>query len=204
MGPFSLLLRPANHIVNSVIRMDPEAGGRLSALAERRLRVQLTEPEVTVIVTFHADRLELIEADEPAAGADVTVTGALADLIAMARDPEAAGGRLRFDGDPAVAQQARRFFRELDLDWEEALAGYVGDAPAHRLGRAVRGISDWLRHSATAAGEGLAEYLTEEQRQLPSRLEVDAFLDDVDRLREDTDRLAARIKRLEQQRGAGQ
>ncbi|MFV8834972.1 SCP2 sterol-binding domain-containing protein [Aquisalimonas sp.] len=198
MASLGLLLGPASHIVNRILHMDPELQGRLTPLLERRLRLQLTAPEMTVTVTFTSEGLTLAEAADEAA--DVVVTGTAGDLLAMARDPDAAGGRLRFEGDPAVAQQARRFFRELDVDWEEALADHLGDVAAHQIGRAVRGVNDWFRHGAEAAGSGVAEYLTEEQRQLPARPEVEAFLDDVDRLRADADRLEARIKHLERQR----
>lgn len=206
MASLGLLLAPANHIINRILHLDPELQGHLEPLLGRRLRLQLTAPEMAVTVTFTSEGLTLTEtadADDTAA-ADVIVTGSVSDLLAMARDPEAAGSRLRFEGDPAVAQQARRFFRELDVDWEEALSDHFGDVAAHQLGRAVRGMGDWFRHSAEAAGSGVAEYLTEEQRQLPSRPEVEAFLDDVDRLRADADRLEARIRLLEQQRGGTQ
>ena len=97
-----------------------------------------------------------------------------------------------------MAQQVRRFFRDLDVDWEEGLATYLGDAPAHQIGRLVRGVRGWFAESRDAAGRNLAEYLTEERRDLPPRAELDAFLDDVDRLRSDADRLAARVTLLEQ------
>lgn len=201
MASLGLLLGPANRIINRILHLDPELQGHLTPLLDRRLRLQLTAPEMTVTVTFTNEGLTLAETADEAGPADVIVTGTAGDLLAMARDPEAAGG-LRFEGDPAVAQQARRFFRELDVDWEEALAEHFGDVAAHQVSRALRGVGEWFRHSAEAAGSGVAEYLTEEQRQLPSRPEVEAFLDDVDRLRADADRLEARIRQLEQQRGA--
>ena len=40
--------------------------------------------------------------------------------------------------------------------------------------------------------------MTEESREVVARAELDAFLDDVDALREDADRLAARVARLRQ------
>ena len=41
-----------------------------------------------------------------------------------------------------------------------------------------------------------AEYLQEEGRDVPVRLEVEEFLREVDRLRDDVERLEARIARL--------
>ncbi len=201
--PLGLLLDPANRIIDRIIRLDPDAATRTAPLTGRRIRVALSEPEITVDATFTADGLHLAEPGEDVA--DVTVSGRLGDLIALARDPEAGGSGLRFEGDAAVAQQVRRFFRELDVDWEEGLATYLGDAPAHQIGRLVRGVRGWFAESTDAAGRNLAEYLTEERRDLPPRAEVEAFLDDVDRLRSDADRLAARVTLLEQRhRGSGQ
>ena len=43
----------------------------------------------------------------------------------------------------------------------------------------------------------MGEYLKEELRVLPARIEVENFSADVNRLRSDVDRLAARIQRLQ-------
>ena len=46
----------------------------------------------------------------------------------------------------------------------------------------------------------MAEYLQEEGRDVPARVEVDEFLEGVDRLRDDTERLDAKLARLEASR----
>ncbi|MDN3516645.1 SCP2 sterol-binding domain-containing protein [Aquisalimonas lutea] len=203
MSAHSFIAGPVGGTLNRLIALDPDAGQRLAPLSGCRLRVRLTAPELTVDARFTPERLALSAPDDDNGEPDVTVTGRLDDLLAMLRDPEHAAGRLRFDGDPAIAQRIQRFFRELDVDWEEGLARFLGDIPAHQVGRVIRGIGDWLRHSGDAARSSLVEYLTEERRDLPTRPELEAFLDDVDGLRADTDRLAARVARLEQQRGGG-
>jgi ubiquinone biosynthesis protein UbiJ len=45
-------------------------------------------------------------------------------------------------------------------------------------------------------GQDFTEYLQEEGRLLPSRYELESFLTEVDRLRDDGERLAARVNRL--------
>ena len=44
----------------------------------------------------------------------------------------------------------------------------------------------------------IREYLQEESRELPSRYEVERFTADVNALRDDVERLAARVQRLRQ------
>jgi ubiquinone biosynthesis protein UbiJ len=52
-----------------------------------------------------------------------------------------------------------------------------------------------------SARDNLSEYLTEEARLLPHRFEVEDFLGEVDVLRDDCERLAARISLLEKKSG---
>ncbi|HEY6895472.1 MAG TPA: sterol-binding protein, partial [Rhodanobacteraceae bacterium] len=58
-----------------------------------------------------------------------------------------------------------------------------------------------LRDGAQALARDTAEYLSEDGRAIVPKAEVDVFLDDVDALRERTDRLEARVKRLATTRG---
>jgi ubiquinone biosynthesis protein UbiJ len=45
-------------------------------------------------------------------------------------------------------------------------------------------------------GANIREYLQEESRDVPSRYEADRFADNVSALRDDVDRLEARVRRL--------
>jgi len=91
-------------------------------------------------------------------------------------------------------------FRELALllrpDIEEDLSLSVGDVPAHQLGRFARAALGWTRKAASTTVRNAAEYLAHERRDLVPRSEAEQFLQGVDTLREDVDRLAARIDLL--------
>ena len=82
-------------------------------------------------------------------------------------------------------------------DWEEQLSHLVGDAAAHQVGNLVRDTLQWGAKSVDTLGRDLTEYLQEESRQLPQRDEVNKFLAAVDVLRNDVERLDARVKRLQ-------
>ena len=60
-----------------------------------------------------------------------------------------------------------------------------------------RSVFDWGRKAADSFSTNVAEYLQEEGRDVPSRVEVEEFLEAVDQLREATDRLDARLSRAE-------
>ncbi len=87
-------------------------------------------------------------------------------------------------------------------DLEAGLARVIGDVPAYSLGSMVRKAFAWGRSSAATQAQNIGEYLAHERRVLVPRAEAAQFLEQVDSLRESTDRLAARVARLEESRGA--
>ena len=110
-------------------------------------------------------------------------------------------GRLEIQGDTDLAQGFSDVLARLDIDWEEQLSKLTGDVVAHEAGKAVRAAGHWAERTGTIAEQDLREYLQEEAREVPSRAEVDAFGTDVNTLRDDVERLAARVRRLKEQNG---
>ncbi|MGH8632212.1 MAG: hypothetical protein ACREU7_15805, partial [Burkholderiales bacterium] len=60
-----------------------------------------------------------------------------------------------------------------------------------------RSVERWRRATARAAEDNLVEYLTEEKRLLPTRLNAERFMQEVDELRDAVERLDKRLARLE-------
>ena len=109
-----------------------------------------------------------------------------------------ARGDVQIEGDAQIAQQ----FRELGLLLRPDLE--AGMSQAARPQRRARGacaacglLRDWARATAWTAIRNVAEYLAHERGDLVSRTEAEHFLRGVDRLREQLDRLEARLQDLE-------
>ncbi|MEF8833717.1 MAG: sterol-binding protein, partial [Halofilum sp. (in: g-proteobacteria)] len=113
------------------------------------------------------------------------------------------GGALRVAGDVQAAKAYKRLFDTLDPDWEEALARVMGDIPAHETARLLRHAGARASRIGADRRTDLRAWLVDEMEALPARAEVDDWMDRVDRLRADADRLAARVHRLER-RGGGE
>jgi ubiquinone biosynthesis protein UbiJ len=127
------------------------------------------------------------------------------DMLALARGGGVSGLRrtgAELTGDLPTAEQFAEVLRLSRPDLEEELARWIGDLAAHEIGRAGRALVGWLRRAGEALTLNAAEYLQEESRALPAALEAEAFFSDVERLRDDVERAAARLTRLEQLRTA--
>ena len=138
-------------------------------------------------------------APSDAAPPDATITGGPLSLLALSGSaPEAVlqRGDVRIDGDAELAQKFRELALLLRPDLEEELSLVLGDVPAHQLGRFARAALGWTQKAAATTVRNVAEYLGHERRDLVPRSEAEQFLQGVDTLREDVDRLAARIDLL--------
>ncbi len=129
---------------------------------------------------------------------DMTVRAASFALLeaAIKRNNEAPPRGIELNGDAETAQIFSRLLKRADLDWEELLSRYTGDIAAHQIGSLVRACMRWSKDAGARLGQDMAEYLVYESAVLAPRHEVEAFLDGVDQLRIEVDRVAARLRRI--------
>jgi ubiquinone biosynthesis protein UbiJ len=198
-----MLIRPFEDLLNRGIDASTEASRMCRNLDGKTLEVDLDGLPFVLRLTPRDGRLHFVEEDDQAA--DCRIGGMPLSLmrLAITGDQDSLrSGTVTMSGDPALA---RDFERLLDLakpDWEEELSRLVGDVVAHQLGNLARGLIEWGNKAGAILSQDAGEFLQEESRDLPTRFEVDEFLDDVDRLSADTSRVEKRIARLEKQ-GAG-
>jgi len=136
----------------------------------------------------------------PPAAATATLSASPFDLLRLARTSDLStlrGTGAEITGSPEVAERFAKLLRLARPDLEEHASRWIGDVPAHALGEAARGARAWLERAARTLRADAAEYLQEESRALPAALEAQAFYADVERLRDDVERAAARLARIE-------
>ncbi|HUK01860.1 MAG TPA: SCP2 sterol-binding domain-containing protein [Steroidobacteraceae bacterium] len=137
----------------------------------------------------------------PAAQVSAGLSGWLTLLRAQPVAPHP--GQFEISGDPEVAQRMRELLRLLRPDLEEELSLAIGDVPAHQLARVTRMTFEWGQRAGNTALRNLAEYLAHERSDLISRPEGRQLLEGTESLREDVDRLEARIALLERRAHEG-
>ena len=178
------------------------AGSRRAQVLVRRLdgralEIELSNTPLRLFLTARDGRIELAERRETPA--DARLAGTPLSMLALA-GPEAEGrlrsGKVRIEGDAEITQAFRELLEHTRPDFEEELARIVGDVAARRATNFARGLFDFGRRATDSLVTSAAEYLQEEGRDVPVRLEVEEFLREVDRLRDDVERLEARIARL--------
>jgi ubiquinone biosynthesis protein UbiJ len=193
--------------LEAVLNRNVAASRRAQSLA-RQLDgrvMSLTVDGTPIAIHFRAEGGRLAVRSRHDGTADASLSGTPIALLALA-GPKAEGalrtGGVRIEGDAEVAEKFRDLLAEAQPDFEEELARVIGDVGARRIANVARDLFDWGRKAAGSFAGSVVEYLQEEGRDVPTRVEVDEFLEGVDRLRDDTERLEARLGRLEAGRRA--
>ncbi len=185
-------------LVDQKVQGSPRARELLAQLEGRRMRVAVRYLGKEIVAQSLAGKLRLLRDDHEAE--DVRLSGSPLALLSLLREDATTvirRGDVALTGDAEVGQRFQELAELLRPDLEAGLAEIIGDVPAFGLGSLVRKALGYGRAAAATQAANLGEYLTHERRLLVPRAEGKQFLEDVDALRESTDRLAARVASLE-------
>jgi ubiquinone biosynthesis protein UbiJ len=184
-------------LLNRAIDASSVATERAGAIEGKRLAVHIDGLSRCFVLAVRGGRVTLAEGD--AVTADVTIKAPPLELLKLVGADSVQGFKgaaVELHGDVHTAEAFAALLKVAAPDIERELAGWIGDLPAHAIGTRARGLERWMRRSSAALEADMSEYLQEESGLLPLPEQVLAFCGEVDRLRDDVERAAARLERL--------
>jgi ubiquinone biosynthesis protein UbiJ len=190
--------------LNRALALDPETRDGLRALDGQCVALAL-EPlaagaqPLALQVRVDGERLvvgPVAGEREPELSVRSTLGGLLAQLPMFRRQDAPPVGRMKLSGDAELARRLQQLATRFDPDWQQPFAAVFGDVLGVQVANAVAAAFRHARDAGRDLAATAAEYVTEESRDVVARAELDAFHDDVDALRDDAARLAARVDRL--------
>lgn len=183
-----------------IVRLDPEMPVAFSKLEGRRIGVHLQGAQLAFDIAVQQGTLRIEPPlQDDATKADLRVAATPFSLLALALPREGdtlPPGKVEIAGDAELARRLEKLAREFAPDMEAAFARSFGEVAGVAIARALREATRRLGTGARHAGADAADWLRDEARLAVPRGELDDFLDDVDRLRERTERLQVRVSRL--------
>ncbi|MCB1623692.1 MAG: SCP2 sterol-binding domain-containing protein [Pseudomonadales bacterium] len=207
-----MLTQAIENLLNRNLAQSPRARELCLELTGKRIRVTATGPDWQLEIGSLGTSLTLTSDwrplpagaaamdSHPAPEVAATIAGtplSLAALVSDEAEQVMRRGDVRISGDAEVAQRFQQILQLLQPDAEEELARLIGDSPAHQLLRLARGVLGFGRRAARTSVRNTAEFFAYESRDLVPKPEAEDFFVGVDRLREDLDRLDARVAALD-------
>lgn len=185
--------------VNNALEHDAKVAPRLKSLLGKVVVLEIKNINQRVVVDIQPHGLEL--SSQVPEQADVTLSATIGALAKIGRSgmehADLQPGELEIHGDPIVGQKFAQLISGLDVDWEGLLAEHFGDNSAVAL-------SVGVEHAKTLAQEGrlmvkarLNALVKDDLNLLADAAEVESFLEQVDDLRGDADRLQVRLRKIQ-------
>jgi ubiquinone biosynthesis protein UbiJ len=209
MNTQSVVVTGLQVVIKNVLELDPELAEGIAELEgsvlevhvqgfDKRFQLHPSKSGVSVVPVTNDE-------SDSAIVPNVTISGPPFTLLRLLGSLESVDGVLPPDvsisGELQLVQKLTMLAKRANIDWEEPLSKLFGDTVAHEVGRGIRGFVSWAGAVTETIAWDLGEYLREERRLSPTRLEVDDFSADVDQARDDVERLAVRIARLTSRAG---
>lgn len=182
--------------LNHTLSLDAETQHKLAALNGRSVQLHLRGVELALAVTVEGTRLKV---GPPQQDDQLRVAATPGSLLAMMfrRDEDGiAPGKVEIAGDAELARRLEKLASKFTPDFEEAFCRTFGDVLGVPLARAIRKGLGHARESAAHLAEDSVDWLRDEARLAIAPGEAEGFLDGVDVLRERSERLESRIRRL--------
>ena len=184
--------------LNRYIHLDPETVSGCVALEHKVVCVDELISQTTFYFIFTKEGIRL-QTYSPGK-VDATIQGSffsLAKLAINARSQNVAmyTKDVIISGDIELGQEVNRLLSSIHIDWEEQLSKVTGDVVAHQIGSMVRGLKSLGKKTLASLGQDITEYLQEEAKHLPPRLEVNDFTRELEEIRDGVERMEAKIER---------
>jgi ubiquinone biosynthesis protein UbiJ len=187
-----MFAQPSVAALNHLLTQNSWALPRLARFAGKTARFDIAPFSFSCTI-LQDGMLRAADADS---SADALCVIAPSLLPRLALHDENAHTGIHTEGDAELLKEI--FFLSRNLNWDPAedLSHVTGDIAAERIVQSVQSAQQQLRDAAMNFSRAAAEYLTEERPLLAKPLQVSAFMQRVDVLRDDVARLELRIGRL--------
>src|SRR5471030_463806 len=198
MPSAATLLTPVAATLNHLLAQEPWARQALLPHAGKVAVIAAGVAALRLRVTADG----MVEAAPADADARVTIRIKPSDLPLIAQNRERAFSYVKIDGDAEFANTISQLSKSLRWEAEHDLEKVVGAVAAVRLVSGARAAFDAIQTGHRKLTENVAEFLADEQAVLLRPAAVEAWSADVTRLRDDVERAAKRIAKLEQKLAA--
>jgi ubiquinone biosynthesis protein UbiJ len=156
--------------------------------------VHFNIPPAHASLTVLEDGNLAMAGEVPASDASIQLSPSLA-LRLLAKDADAMS-QVRIEGDTELAKTLAKVLQSIKWDYEEDLSKVLGDISANKTSAILKSSAHEAKKQAVNFAEMAAEYWQEENPLIAKKRHVEDFVQNVDALRDDVERLEKRLAKL--------
>lgn len=188
----TLLLPALEKIINRALKTDPDAIAKIAGIENQVISVHCEDWRIQFYIVCSARELQFEK--KLNCKANTIIKGTLNNFLHIFI--RGADSKILFqypidiEGNTHNIEVLRDAFKNLDIDFEEKLAHFIGDTLAHKICFQIKESKKALKNTRQKLIDQATEYVYFESKNLPTRKQVEQFYDDVATLRDDVERMS--------------
>lgn len=192
MKPLTFIAKGTLPLINAMVtKLDEEAFRFLKPHENKLICFEITD----ITILYFQIKPKGLEVIEPTQEMVISTTfkGTLSSFMTMVFSKRAVHNDLHIRGDLECAKALYDTWKHLNLDWEGYIAEWTHPTFAHGLFQGLKKGQEWVKQTYENRSDDLTAYLQDEVQLLPTQLEVDEFFQEIEKCRDDVERLEAKI-----------
>lgn len=189
--------------INASLSLDKTTRAKLADYGGRIIHVVCSKPQIDFYIRID-EKIEILQHCEQTV--DAGINGPAKEWLALLTADDMASalinGKLSIQGDSNLFMELRTIAEDIQLDWQGYIARFIGDVPAHFAGKAANSAVNFGKQARKTLHRTVDDFLHEEARLLPKRIECENFYSQLRTLEMQLDRIDAQVKRVAANRQA--
>jgi len=189
-------LHAVEQTINVALLHDAPAQRQLARLKGQQILIEVDDFSLLLLIQILEEGVSLSLPDDLAVcelmPQDTHVKGSSSAFRKLLDGDGFFDGELRIQGNAQTLMTLHKVMEGFELDWEGILADKIGDIASSFIAPLLRKKWHWTKNTVTTAKLNLVEYLQEEALLLPTKSEFNCFIEDLESLSTQLDRLETR------------
>lgn len=160
-------------------------------LAQKKIKININDIEFAICLNFDSDNIVLSEDEDKV---DVEITGSLASFILYASTgSELLSSKIKISGDVETANTINELFKKTDI-LRDIIVQMIGQKSASSLFSILDPIKSKIDQSSAKNKDALSKFLKYDIDLIPTKEDINNYIDQVDEIKSRTEKLLAKIK----------
>lgn len=185
-------------LVNDFLNLDPEFKDNISQLENKLISCKISGCPILIYMLVDKARIKIFKNKirEPDASLSGPPFSILRVFCSKDKLKSLFDSSVKMSGNTTVLDNFSEVMSHIKIDYEEKLSELIGDFSAHYITNAASQAKRYVSNVISTLGQDSSEYLREEINLVATPHELTQFKKEIDELRDDVERLAARIQLL--------
>ena len=168
--------------------------GFLSNINNKKIKINLEDLEYSFIIHIEDNSLQILDKNEDI-DVEIIATSAILILFILSKGSDKFSSKIIINGDIDTANKFNNFLSSSEKI-KEIIVHLLGEEKSVFIEKKIYKISSFFKDIFRSSSNDIVDLLVDDLNLLPSKTDIDRYLDDVDNLKSRTDKLYQKFKNV--------